>query len=72
MLTSSANENLIHRFCTFYGTLYALKEICKVYYAGGGGGEGGARGKGVSKKQNAASLPRFEDLPLLLRRLNLK
>ena len=70
MLTSSANENLIHRSCTFYGTLYALKEICKVDYAGGG--EGGARGKGVSKKQNAASLPRFEDLPLLLRRLNLK
>ena len=29
-------------------------------------------GKGVSKKQNAASLPRFEDLPRLLRRLNLK
>ena len=70
MSTSSANENLIHHSCTFYGTLYALKEICKVYYAGGGGG--GARGKGVSKKQNAASLPRFEDLPLLLRRLNLK
>ena len=38
MLTSSANENLIHRSCTFYGTLYALKEICKVGYAGGGGG----------------------------------
>ena len=69
MLTSSANENLIHRSCTFYGTLYALKEICKVYYAEGGRG---AMGKGVSKKQNAASLPRFEDLPLLLRRLNLK
>ena len=39
-LTSSANENLIHRSCTFYGTLYALKEICKVSYAGGGGAEG--------------------------------
>ena len=44
MLTSSANENLIHRSCTFYGTLYALKEICKVYYAGGGG-EGGRGGR---------------------------
>ena len=40
MLTSSANNNLIHRSCTFYGTLYALKEICKVGYAGGGGDEG--------------------------------
>ena len=70
MLTSSANENLIHRSCTFYGTLYALKEICKVGYAGGGGGR--TRGKDVSKNQNTASLPRFEDLPLLLRRLNLK
>ena len=40
MLTSSANENLIHRSCTFYGTLYALKEICKVGYAGGIAGSG--------------------------------
>ena len=46
MLTSSANENLIHRSCTFYGTLYALKEICKVGYAGGGGGGRPPHGRG--------------------------
>ena len=57
MLTSSANENLIHRSCTFYGTLYALKEICKVYYAGGGG-EGG-EGEGCQQETKPSILTSF-------------
>ena len=56
MLTSSANENLIHRSCTFYGTLYALKEICKVGYAGGGGGD---EGEGCQQETKRSILTSF-------------
>ena len=57
MLTSSANENLIHRSCTFYGTLYALKEICKVGYAGGGGGTD--EGEGCQQESKRSILTSF-------------
>ena len=60
MLTSSANENFIHRSCTFYGTLYALKEICKVYYAEGGGGGGrGGEGEGCQQETKRSILTSF-------------
>ena len=58
MLTSSADENLIHRSCTFYGTLYALKEICKVGYAGRGGG-GGDEGEGCQQETKRSILTSF-------------
>ena len=56
MLTSSANNNLIHRSCTFYGTLYALKEICKVGYAGGGGWD---EGEGCQQETTTQHLTSF-------------